>query len=271
VAGERIRLFLRGWVFPTDASINVAIGQNPRLSVVPPYLQVPDGEGGWTTVLPDLGFPSGKEKTVIADLTGLLPAEDPRVRIRTNMEVYWDEASFAVGRPGVELRRTGVHPHRAELTYRGFSREYRKGGRNGPHWFDYDSVSREPRWGRAITGRYTRYGEVAELLTAADSRSVVMAPGDEIQLSFRTDDFPELPAGWSRTFLLYSNGWIKDADLNTLTGQTVEPMPYHGMSEYPPRAGERFPRDSAGRAYLEEYQTRVVEPRPSSLSGGEND
>ncbi len=264
--GERIRLFLRGWVFPTDASINVAIGQNPRMSVVPPYLQVPDGEGGWRTVMPDLGFPSGKEKTVIADLTGLLPAEDPRVRIRTSMEVYWDEASFAVARPDVELRRTAAHPHRAELAYRGFSREYRKGGRHGPHWFDYDSVSQEPRWGRAITGRYTRYGDVRELLTAADSRSVVMAPGDEIELSFPSDAFPELPAGWSRTFLLYSNGWIKDADLNTRTGHTVEPMPHHGLSAYPPPPGERFPRDSADRAYLEEYQTRVVEPRPSPLS-----
>ena len=44
-----------------------------------------------------MGFPSGKDKTVVVDLGGVVRPEDPRIRIWTNMQVYWDHAFFAVG------------------------------------------------------------------------------------------------------------------------------------------------------------------------------
>src|SRR6185503_3734926 len=83
-------LFLRGWIYPTDASINVALSQQPQ-RVVMPALEVRDARGAWVPAA-DIGFPSGKDKTIVVDLTGVFPTSDHHVRIRTNMQIYWDQA-----------------------------------------------------------------------------------------------------------------------------------------------------------------------------------
>ena len=257
---ESTLLLLNGWVFPTDASINVAISQSKHFTTVPPLLQVPDGDGRWQTVLPDLSFPAGKSKTVVADLTGKLRSGDHRVRIRTNMEVYWDQILVAAGGPAGRLRLTTLEPVSANLHYRGFSRTYRKGGRYGPHWFDYDAVSRESPWG-PITGGFTRYGQVLPLLRQSDDMYVIMGPGDEATVTFDARGAPELPPGWRRDFLIYTDGWIKDADLNTATGDRVGPLPFHAMSRYPYGSQESYPTDQAHRRYLTDFNTRNVGSR----------
>ena len=255
---EPLRLFLRGWIFPTDASINVALAQREDLAVDPPRLEVPDGEGGWREVIPDVGFPAGKDKTIVVDLTGKVPTGDPRIRIRTNMQIYWDHAFFADGgAAGVEHRVRRLRPVSADLHYRGFSREYRRGGRHGPHWFDYDVVDTLSPW-LPIPGRYTRYGDVLPLLRRSDDRYVVMAPGDETTVSFDAGAPAALPDGWVRTFLLYTVGWIKDADLNTATGDRVGPLPFHGQTGYPHPPGETYPSDPEHLEFLRRYQSRTV-------------
>jgi len=259
-AGDSTFLALTGWVFPTDASINLAISQSKRFTTVPPLLQVPDGDGQWRTVLPDLGFPAGKNKTVVADLTGKFLSPDHRVRIRTNMEVYWDRIFVAVGGMAGALTVTTLEPVWADLHQRGFSRMYRKGGRYGPHWFDYDRVSRESPWG-PITGAFTRHGDVLPLLRQSDDMYVIMAPGDEVTVRFDAGRPPALPAGWRRDFLIYTDGWIKDADLNTATGDRVAPLPFHAMSRYPYGTEESYPSDPVHRRYLAEFNTRTVGPR----------
>lgn len=258
--GDSTFLVLTGWVFPTDASINVAISQSKQFTTVPPLLQVPDRNGEWRTVLPDLGFPAGKNKTVVADLTGKLPSGDHRVRIRTNMEVYWDRIVVATGGTAGPLTLTTLEPVWADLHDRGFSRMYRKGGRYGPHWFDYDRVTRASPWG-PITGAFTRHGDVLPLLRASDDMYVIMAPRDEVTVRFDARRAPALPAGWRRDFLIYTDGWIKDADLNTATGDRVEPLPFHAMSRYPYGAEESYPTGPAHRRYLAEFNTRIVVPR----------
>jgi hypothetical protein len=137
---------------------------------------------------------------------------------------------------------------------------YRKGGRYGPFWFDYADASTEPRWLR-LGGRFTRFGDVTRLLEWADDMYVVFGPGDEITVEFAADDTPPLPAGWRRDFLLYSDSWLKDADLNTGTGQTVEPLPFHGMSRYPYGAEQSYPTDPEHQQYLRRYNTRPMPPR----------
>ena len=165
--GEAIKLFLRGWVHPTDASINVAMSQSDAVGVVPLHLQVAEPGGGWRTVIDDLGVPSGKNKIMVTDLTGLLPEFDRRVRIRTNLEVYWDEAFVSVGEPSASLVTTTLSARSADLHERGLSRLYRRGGRFGPHWFDYEDVVGESPW-RPLAGPFTRYGDVAPLLEEGD-------------------------------------------------------------------------------------------------------
>ena len=92
-------LFMNGWIFPTDASINVAISQSDNIKVTPPLIQVLNKNGDWETVIDNLGFPMGKDKTVIADLSGKFLTKDHRIRIRTNMEIYWDQIFFAEDLP----------------------------------------------------------------------------------------------------------------------------------------------------------------------------
>ena len=98
------------------------------------------------------------------------------------------------------------------------------------------------------------------LLDASDDMYVIMNAGDETTIEFDAGAAPDLPAGWSRDFLLYTVAWVKDGDLNTATGKSVEPLPFHGMSEYPYGPDESYPRDEAHLRYLREYNTRRVTP-----------
>ena len=256
-AMDSVFLFLTGWIYPTDASINFALAQSHALQVVPLHIQVKDSAGRWRTVIPDLGFPAGKNKTVIADLTGKFLSADTRVRIRTNMEIYWDRAFLAATASASPVTVTTLRPVAADLRYHGFSRMYRKGGRYGPQWYDYGVVSREPAW-PPIVGALTRYGDVLPLLDTADDRYAIFGPGDEVALQFDTAAAPPVPPGWTRDFIIYTDAWLKDADLNTAAGGTVEPLPFHRMSRYPYGAEEAFPADALHRRFVETYNTRRV-------------
>ncbi|MFQ5674292.1 MAG: CRTAC1 family protein, partial [bacterium] len=256
-SGDTIVLYLQGWIFPTDASINVALAQSDDLKIVLPYLQVINQKGAWQTVVPDLSFPMGKNKTVVIDLSGKFLTDDHRVRIRTNMQVYWDHIFFTVDEPKVRLQETTHKPIAADLHYRGFSRLYRKGGRYGPHWFDYGDVTTEQKW-RDLVGNYTRYGDVLPLLLESDDMYVILNAGDEVTVEFDANQTPQLKPGWKRDFLIFGDGWIKDGDLNTAHGQTVEPLPYHGMSSYPYGPNDAYPLDEEHKKFIMKYNTRRV-------------
>ena len=111
-----------------------------------------------------------------------------------------------------------------------------------------------------MRGRFTRYGSVRELLTEGDDMLAVLGAGDAMTLSFAVPDEP-VPAGWKRDFILHSIGWDKDADLNTIYGQTVEPLPFRGMLSYPFGPDEVVPESAEYQEYLRHYQTREQDPR----------
>ncbi|MGQ0639228.1 MAG: FG-GAP-like repeat-containing protein [Gemmatimonadaceae bacterium] len=249
-------LFLRGWIYPTDASINVALSQQSSVKVLPPSLEVRHN-GKWVSAIPDIGFPSGKDKTIAIDLTGKFPGADHRVRIRTSMQIYWDQALVGGDVPSAPVQITSLTPVSGDLHFRGFSRMYRKGGRYGPHWFAYDDVSKESPW-RRIEGAFTRFGDVLPLLQRADDMYVIMGPGDEMTVQFDASSERALMPGWKRDFLLYTDGWIKDSDLNTAFGTTVEPLPFHQIKEYPYGPRESYPNSAEHQRYLREYNSRVL-------------
>ena len=122
------------------------------------------------------------------------------------------------------------------LHYRGFSRELPR-DRHQPHWYDYQTVSTEPAW-PPLGGRFTKYGDVKELMQNDDDRLVVMGSGDEMVLRFQIPEAPMKP-GWVRNFILHSVGWDKDAALNTLEGQSSLPLPFSSMQQYPPGIEDR--------------------------------
>jgi Tfp pilus assembly protein PilF len=254
-------LFLRGWIYPTDASINVALSQQSAIKLASPSLEVRDANGRWKTVIANIGFPSGKDKTMVIDLAGKFPTADHHVRVRTNLQIYWDEAFVARDLADNAANVTTLDPVSADLHFRGFSRMYRKGGRYGPYWFAYDNVAKESPW-RPIEGAFTKFGDILSLLKNPDDMYVVMAPGDEATLEFDATSAKSLPTGWRRDFLLYTDGWIKDSDLNTAFGTTVDPLPFHGVKSYPMLPGEKYPTDAQHQRYLKEYNTRIVGGAP---------
>ena len=255
--GETVTLFLTGWIFPTDTSINVSLFQNPRINPVFPYLQVRDAEGKWKTVVDIVGLPAGKNKTIAIDLTGKFLSADRQVKIATEMQIYWDAAFFSVGDDSdLPIRMTELSPERADLHYRGFSKMYRPTP-HAPHLFDYDEVTTTGQW-RDLQGHYTRFGDVTPLLQGVDDMYVIMNAGDEMTVEFDADKLPPLQNGWVRGFILYSDGWDKDGDINTLHSQTVEPLPFHGMSAYPYPEGESYPSNPEHLRHRLEYNTRRV-------------
>jgi hypothetical protein len=218
-------------------------------------------------VNPSIGFPSGKNKTMIIELAGKFPTSDHHVRLRTNMQIYWDQAFIARTIADSSVKTTALSPVSADLHFRGFSRMYRKGGRYGPYWFAYDEVTRQSPW-RTIDGAFTRFGDVVPLLRDPDDMYVVMGAGDEATIQFDASSASSLPQGWKRDFLLYTDGWIKDSDLNTAFGTTVGPLPFHGERSYPYAGGEAYPTDQEHQRYLREYETRVVGRGATQVQSG---
>jgi tetratricopeptide (TPR) repeat protein len=255
---DSLYLFLRGWIFPTDASINTELTQTDKYAVHPPCLQVINKKGEWQTVIPNMGFPMGRDKMVVANLSGkFLTANDRRVRIRTNMQIYWDHIFFSTGHVKAPVKMNDVKMVSATLGYRGYSASYRKGGPYGPEWFNYFPVTKGQKW-RDLTGNYTRYGDVLPLLQKADDEYIIADGGDEVSISFDARQLPALPAGWKRDFLIYSEGWVKDGDMNTAYGQTVAPLPFHAMPVYPYGKNIAYPDDKEHREYRQKYNTRKV-------------
>jgi tetratricopeptide (TPR) repeat protein len=259
---NRLLLFLNGWIFPSDASINTGLSQGKTDRATAPHVELLDQNGEWKE-LGFVGFPGGKDKTVVVDLRGKLDGTKPKIRIRSSMEVYWDQVFFAEEATS-STKQTELKPRSSDLRYRGFSKLYRK-GLFGPHWFDYNSVRKDPLW-RDLAGNYTRFGDVNSLLTKSDSKYVIFNAGDEIAIEFDGNTLPKLPEGWTRDYLIYTVGWLKDGDLNTATSSTVEPLPFHGMTKYPYGNTESYPQDEDHQEYLRTYNTRRVEHKLPKLN-----
>ncbi len=253
--GRPVRLHLDGWIFPADASLNLAAAQRRDLAYVAPRLEV-ETASGWQVLLPALGHPAGKTKTLVID-TPPLPPGARRLRIVSTLWLAWDRIAWTTGpADGEPLVRARLSPASADLRYRGFSTLLRRAP-NAPHAYDYERSTRESPW-LAFPGRYTRYGDVRELLREADDLSVILAPGDEIALTFDASGLPPVPPGWSRTVFLESHGWDKDADRNTWEAQQLEPPPFRAMSGYPYGPGESYPDTPSHREYRERWLTREV-------------
>ena len=254
VAGaEELRLVCTGWFYWTDASVNVAAARTPGVDFVPPIIEVPF-DGGWRPIGPPVGFPAGKTKSMVLDLSEVLNPADPRLRIGSTLRLYWDSIRLAVG-GDEEQRTTSIACSSADLWARGFSQPLPAERADLPERFVWEERSLRPRWNQH-PGRYTKFGEVLELVTTVDDRFVVMGAGDALTLRFDAAALPPLPDGWTRDYLVFFDGWAKDRDPNTVEALTVEPLPFHGMSAYPYPADEAFPDTPAHRAWREQWQTR---------------
>lgn len=259
--GGPLYLIAQGSIHDTESSVNVAITQGSRWRAHGLSVEVPDGHGGWVTAQDNLGFPAGRKKTILFNLTNIFrPGTARRVRLRTNLEIYWDCIRWAQGAPDTPLRETTLAPTVADLHYRGYSVMHMPIGAGAPEVPDYNQIEgTKQRW-RDLIGYYTRYGDVRELIKQIDDRYVIVNSGDELSLRFAKQ--PPPPAGWVRDFVIKGDGWIKDGDYNSTFSKTVLPLPYHAKNEYTTRPG-RLEDEWVYRQHPEDWQryhTRYVTP-----------
>jgi lipoprotein NlpI len=251
----RTLLLLTGWTDYAFSSDNVA-ASHAGLETKLPALQVKDARGRWRTIIEDIGIPVGRPQTVTVDLTGKFLSKSREVRIVTSLRIYWDQILVDTSDGKTSFELTPLDPVSASLRWRGYSREVTPDGRE-PFGYDYEAVSASAPW-KVFPGSYTREGDVRELLMKTDDLFVISRTGDELSLSFDATHLPPLPAGWTRTFLLYSDGFSKEMDINSASPDHVMPLPFHGMTRYPYSAPEAYPLTEERRAYMERYNTRVV-------------
>ncbi|MBL8860049.1 MAG: hypothetical protein JNL28_16185 [Planctomycetes bacterium] len=261
-ASQKLRLVMTGWFFWSDASANMAAARNPTTPFIPPILQVPDGKGGWRDTGPPVGFPAGKTKTMVIDVSDIIDKSDPQIRVFTSMRLYWDALRLAVDDDDAPLVTQELACTSAQLWRRGFSAPLDPKlapGMADPHdqpeRFDWDVLAPAPRWNQH-PGLYTRLGECRELLDTVDDRFVILGAGDALTLRFDAAGLGSPAAGMRRDYLVYLDGWAKDRDPNTVEALAVEPLPFHAMSGYPYRADEHFPADAAHEQWRKEWNTR---------------
>lgn len=251
---NRAVLVLNGWVDWADGSTFLGAAQGGHeLSF--PVVQVKNATGHWQTVVSDMGIPSGKPKTIAVDLSGKFLTADRHIRIVTNLCVYWDEIALLESSTPPQAKLTPLNASAADLHFRGFSKVIVDPRREHPEQFSYKNVSSASNW-NPTAGHYTRYGDVQTLITGLDDKLVIMGSGDELKLQYSADFLPSLPRGWTRDYLLYVDGWAKDADANTAFSQSVLPLPFHGMSSYPYSSRQHFPDDVDHVSYQQQFLTR---------------
>ncbi|MAF66115.1 MAG: hypothetical protein CMJ84_10730 [Planctomycetes bacterium] len=253
---KKLRLVLTGWFYWSNASVNMAGARHPGVDFVPPIVQVPDGAGGWKDTGGPVGFPAGKTKTMILDVTDLEGfAADGRLRLFCTLQLFWDRIVLATDGDDEALVTTSLEPASARLWARGFSAPKRSLSREVPERFDWDRLTERPRW-NPHPGLYTPYGDCLELVGAIDDRFVVLGSGDALALAFDAGELPPVPEGYVRDYLVFLDGWAKDRDPNSVEAERVEPLPFHAMSGYPYGPDEAFPDDEAHRAYRARWLTR---------------
>ncbi len=220
-----------------------------------PYVEVQDANGKWVRVIDDLGFPAGGARTMTADLTGKLPQGTRRIRLTTNLQIYWDHILISRAGQQQSARVTSVPLTRADLSFHGFPLKI-ENQPPGNVKYVYETVSATGPYTRPA-GAYTRYGDVRPLLGASDDKFAVFGSGDEVALDFDPATLPALPQGWVRDYFFAAHGYEKDMDFYAYRGDKVEPLPFHNMGTYP-YIGKAFPTDADHLNYLLEYNTRFM-------------
>ena len=254
-AGGPLWLLMHGEVEYFTATSMYAAYQS-GLTPVSPYVEALGANGKWTKVVDDMGFPAGGPRTMTADLTGKLPPGTERIRIWTNLQIYWDSILIDRTSQKQTVRLTPVPLSAANLDFHGFPLKI-EGTPPGNIKYVYEQASATGPYTRPA-GLYTRYGDVRPLLTALDDQMAVFGSGDEVALNFDPATLPTLPSGWVRDYFFAAHGYEKDMDFYAFDGDTVRPLPFRRMGDYPYPEGEMYPVDNTHLDYLLNYNTRYM-------------
>ena len=274
--GGPLWLLMHGEVEYFTANSMYAASQ-AGLQAFAPYVEALGADGKWKRVIEDMGFPAGGPRTMTADLTDKLPVGTRKIRLTTNLQIYWDNilidrtpqsmhgrhpersrssggAKDLPGNTNVEYHLNPIPLVRADLQFHGYPLKI-EGTPPGNVKYIYEQASATGPYTRPL-GSYTRYGDVLPLLTNNDDKLAVFGSGDEVQLDFDPSRLPALPNGWVRDYFFAANGYEKDMDFYAAEGNYVAPLPFLSMGDYPYGPPKAFPLDDAHVNYLLEYNTR---------------
>jgi len=198
----------------------------------PPYMQVKAENGSWVNVPDDRQFPipATTDQEFVVNLTGLFPTNNFELRINYYQDIQFDYIGISTS-PQQKIITYTLTPSSADLTQA----------------FVPNSTS---------TGAFTRYGDVTALLQSADNEFVIGREGDVVSIQFPAD-LPPVPKGWVRDYFVVTNCWFKGEGLPYVPF-TVDPLPFQSMTSFPYPSNETYPYDTAHEAYLQKYNTRII-------------
>ncbi len=247
-----LRLIMTGYVNYFSATSLYAAWQ-AGLKEIPPYVEAELPDGTWQRVTDDAGFPAGQERTMVMDLTSRLPAGTRRIRLMTNLQIYWDQVLIDQS-ADAPARTTEVPLATATLRFFGYPKQIDLAS-PGDLDYDFNLISLTGPF-QHERGSYTRFGDVTPLLKNIDDRFVVFGSGEGIAAEFDASKLPALPPGWKRDYFFYAHGYVKDMDWWDASPFTVAQMPFHAMTVYPYPKPEQYPDDDASLAYQLNWNDR---------------
>ena len=207
-----------GWIeYPYSQTVFAAWQAGLRYR--PATLEARTGDGQWRILAEEFGYPAGMPRTMALPLPKLPPGTDA-LRLKSNMEIYWDRLRVVWEEPLEDAVTATLDPVTARVARTGFAKRT-TGLQRLPH---YDYGKRSPYWdAKAPQGLYTSFGDARELVRETDGALAIITSGEEVHLEF--DAPPEAQPGYRRFFRIVFHGWAKDMDLYTLDGDTLGPMP----------------------------------------------
>ena len=253
-----LKLLMTGYVNYFSATSLYAAWQ-AGIKEIPPYVEAQLPDGSWQRIADDVGFPAGLERTILVDLTGKLPAGARRIRLVTNLEIYWDQVLID-NNAQAEAHTAEVPLAAATLHFRGYPTQI-EGASPGDLDYDYDRVSLTGPF-QHQRGNYTRMGDVTALVKGIDDRYAIFGSGEEIAAEFDATRLPALPEHWKRDYFFYANGFVKDMDWWDASPFTVAQLPFHKMSTYPYPESEKFPDDAGALDYQLNWNDRFDSGEP---------
>jgi tetratricopeptide (TPR) repeat protein len=253
-----LKLLMTGYVNYFSATSLYAAWQ-AGIKPISPYVEAQLADGTWKAIPGEAGFPAGLERTIVVDLTGKLPGGTRRIRLVSNLEIFWDQVLID-NNAEAEARTTEVPLVFATERFRGYPTQI-DGASPGDLDYDYDRVSLTGPF-QHQRGNYTRLGDVTELVKGIDDRFAIFGSGEEIATEFDAANLPALPPHWKRDYFFYANGYVKDMDWWDASPFTVAQLPFHQMSRYPYPEPEKFPDDAGSVDYQLNWNNRFDSGEP---------
>jgi tetratricopeptide (TPR) repeat protein len=257
-ANAPLKLLMTGYVNYFSATSLYAAWQ-AGIKPISPYVEAQRPDGSWVTIPGEEGFPAGLERTIVVNLTGKLPAGTRKIRLVSNLEIYWDQVLID-NNPEAQSHATEVLLVLATERFRGYPTQI-DGKSPGDLDYDYDRVSLTGPY-QHQRGNYTRLGDVTALVKGVDDRYAIFGSGEEIATEFDATRLPALPPHWKRDYFFYANGYVKDMDWWDAMPFTVTQLPFHKMSMYPYPSTEKFPDDANSIDYQLKYNDRFDSGEP---------